>query len=358
MSRSQIHRGALSLAVLLLTSAINRAEEWQLLPFIKADSANPCLAPRAESEFQSPIGGRVRWEEAHVFNPAAVVRNGRVWLIYRAQDKAGVSRLGLASSRDGLHFQRRSAPVLYPANDDQRKYEEVGGCEDPRVVEDEKGRYLLTYTGYDGKTARLLTATSRDLVHWEKHGPAFEGELLNEWTKSGAIVCRQMGQRFVATKVNGKYWMYFRDSKFLLAHSDDLIHWQAVMDAQGHPRSMIEARPGKFDSDLIEPGPQALLREDGILLLYNGVNAKVGGDPNLPVGNFASGQLLFDAHDPTRVIRRSDEYFLKPDRPYEITGQVGNVCFIEGLVQFNGKWFLYYGTADSKIAVAVRPQQK
>lgn len=328
--------------------------DWQLLPFVKVDVANPCLAPRAESVFNSPLGGMVNWEEAHVFNPAAVVRQGRIWLVYRAQDKAGISRLGLASSRDGLHFQRHPIPVVFPAQDAQRIYEEAGGCEDPRIVEDEAGSYLLTYTGYDGKTARLLTASSRDLIHWEKHGPAFQGEMLNEWTKSGAIVCRQVGPRFVAAKINGQYWMYFRDSKFLLAHSTDLFHWEVVTDAQGKPRSIVNARPGKYDSDLIEPGPQALLRDDGILLLYNGVNAKVGGDPKLPAGNFAAGQLLFDRHDPSHELRRSDTYFLTPDRPYEITGQVGNVCFIEGLVQFKGDWFLYYGTADSKIAVAVR----
>jgi predicted GH43/DUF377 family glycosyl hydrolase len=46
---------------------------------------------------------------------------------------------------------------------------------------------------------------------------------------------------------------------------------------------------------------------------------------------------------------------MKPEKKYEITGQVNQVCFLEGMVPFNGKWFLYYGTADSKIAVAVHP---
>jgi predicted GH43/DUF377 family glycosyl hydrolase len=45
---------------------------------------------------------------------------------------------------------------------------------------------------------------------------------------------------------------------------------------------------------------------------------------------------------------------MKPDNIYEISGQVGHVCFAEGLVNYKGKWFLYYGTADSKIAVAVK----
>ena len=347
-------RPSLLLGLVAHALAAGPTDDWQLVPFTKVDAANPCLSPTSASEFDAPGGTRVKWEEAHVFNPAAVVRHGQVWILYRAQDRAGTSRLGLASSRDGLHFQRRPTPVLYPAKDAMEAFESVGGCEDPRVVEDEKGHYLLTYTGYDGKTARLMTATSKDLIHWTKHGPAFEGEMREEWTKSGAIVCRQVADRFVATKLQGKYWMYFRDSKFLLAHSTDLIHWQTVLDESGKPRSILGGRPGKFDSDLVEPGPQAILRDDGILLLYNGVNAKSGGDPRLPAGNFAAGQLLFDKADPSRVLKRSDDFFLTPDRPYEITGQVGNVCFIEGLVRFHGDWFLYYGTADSKVAVAVR----
>ena len=64
----------LLVVLLAFAAAISRADDWQLLPFVKADAANPCLAPRPESEFDSPLGGRVKWEEAHVFNPAVAVR--------------------------------------------------------------------------------------------------------------------------------------------------------------------------------------------------------------------------------------------------------------------------------------------
>jgi predicted GH43/DUF377 family glycosyl hydrolase len=50
---------------------------------------------------------------------------------------------------------------------------------------------------------------------------------------------------------------------------------------------------------------------------------------------------------------RTASYFITPDKDYEKVGEVNNVCFVEGLVYFKEKWFLYYGTADSKIAVAV-----
>ena len=64
---------------------------------------------------------------------------------------------------------------------------------------------------------------------------------------------------------------------------------------------------------------------------------------------------MFDLNDPTKLIDRLDDYFLTPDKPYELKGQVNRVCFIEGMVPFKGKWFLYYGTADSKIAAAIGP---
>ena len=95
------------------------------------------------------------------------MRDGKVYLIYRAEDTigkyAGTSRIGLAESSDGLHFTRHPAPVLYPDNDAQKKYEWEGGCEDPRVVEDSNGVYYMTYTAFDGKTARMLIASSSDL---------------------------------------------------------------------------------------------------------------------------------------------------------------------------------------------------
>jgi predicted GH43/DUF377 family glycosyl hydrolase len=62
----------------------------------------------------------------------------------------------------------------------------------------------------------------------------------------------------------------------------------------------------------------------------------------------------FDKENPYKLIDRMDGYFIHPDKPYEKTGEVNEVCFVEGLVYFRDQWLLYYGTADSKIAVAVK----
>jgi predicted GH43/DUF377 family glycosyl hydrolase len=116
---------------------------------------------------------------------------------------------------------------------------------------------------------------------------------------------------------------------------------------------VLSPRKGKFDSDLVEPGPPAMLTAEGILLIYNSRNIPAIGDATLKEGTYAASQALFSKDDPAKLIKRMDNYFMKPDRPYEIEGQVNEVCFLEGLVRFKNRWFLYYGTADSKIAVAV-----
>jgi predicted GH43/DUF377 family glycosyl hydrolase len=338
-------------------SEIESFKDWALLDFIKADSINPVLKPSSDQIFFSALNRKeIRWEEKNVLNPSAVVKNGKVYLIYRAQDSLMTSRLGLAVSDDGLHFTKEPSPVLYPDRDNMQQYEWKGGVEDPRIVEGEDGTYILTYTSYDGRTARLCLASSKDLKTWTKHGLVLgEGKYKNTWSKSGAIVSRLEGGRIVAIKIKDKYWMYFGDTDLFMATSDDLIHWEVVENDESRKMiSVLQPRPGYFDSRLVEPGPYALLREQGIILIYNSSNALNYNDPDLPAFTYTAGQALFDKENPFKLIDRLDDYFIYPDKPYEISGEVNNVCFVEGLVYFRDKWFLYYGTADSKIAVAIK----
>jgi len=355
-------------------------KSWTLGPFVKVDSVNPIMGYVDSVTFMGPIQKTlVKWEAKDVFNPAAVVRNGKIYLLYRAEDSigklAGTSRIGLAVSDNGLTFKRYPKPVLYPENDKYKEYEWQGGTEDPRVVQDDSGTYYMTYTAWNGDRTRLFVATSKNLVNWTKHGSAFrkayKGKYFNIFTKSGAIVSRRVGDKFVATKINGKYWMYFGDTDIFLAHSEDLINWTPIEKDKGQiPDSIdnrygkaslfaaLKPRKGKFDSRLVEPGPFALVTKKGILLIYNSKNSKEYGDTTLPAGTYAAGQALFDINNPEKLIARTPSYFMKPDKPYEITGQVNNVTFVEGLAYFHNKWFLYYGTADTKIAVAVYTPQK
>ena len=349
-------------------------KEWAFTNFEKVDSLNPILKPSAKLTFECPIAKKpIQWEERNVLNPSAVVKGDSVYLFYRAQDKSGTSRIGLATSSDGLHFKKASAPVFYPDNDlmktkewNYKKFskepyiEDCSNCyfdgvEDPRIVETADHTYIMTYTAYDGKTARLSLASSKDLLSWTKHGLVLKGEKYKDsWSKSGAIIVALKEGKPVAKKINGKYWMYFGDTNLFLATSDNLINWDICENEENKKMiSVLHPRMGYFDSRLVEPGPYALYKEEGILLIYNSSNAANFNDPNLPKFTYAAGQALFDKNAPHKLIDRTESYFIHPDKDYEKVGEVNEVCFVEGLVHFKDKWFLYYGTADSKIAVAV-----
>jgi predicted GH43/DUF377 family glycosyl hydrolase len=354
-----ITAGVISALLLQRVIAVD-APATELGSFSRPENVKPVIEPNKDSVFDCPMRGTpVHWEALHTFNPAAIVRDGKVYLLYRAEDDTGsmtigghTSRLGIAESEDGLHFKRNPAPVLFPAVDDQKPNEWTGGCEDPRLVEAPDGSYVITYTQYTGGRVRLGIATSSDLVHWKKHGPAFAKTLGGKYAdlkcKSAAIITKLDGGRLKAARVNGKYWMYFGEGTIFLASSDNLVDWTVQEDAQGNKLSLLSPRGGHFfDSDLAEGGPPAILTNKGIVVLYNGKS--VGGG-----GAYAGGQAIFDATNPARLLSRADEPFYKPELPFEKTGQyAAGTTFIEGLVYFKNKWFLYYGCADSKVGVAV-----
>jgi predicted GH43/DUF377 family glycosyl hydrolase len=340
------------------SQAQNRA--WTLGPFERPEGVNPIFTPDPGPTFEDPMRGTtVRWQEMATFNPAAVVRDGKVYVLFRAEDQTGemeigghTSRIGLAESEDGLHFTRRPTPVLYPADDTQRPNEWPGGVEDPRIVQSEDGTYILTYTQWNREIPQLAVATSTDLITWEKHGPLFPD--MGHESKSGAILTRVEGDQLVATRINGRYWMYWGVPAVYMATSDDLIHWEEVRNEFGELVRVINPRPGYFDAWLVEAGPPAVLTDDGIVVLYNAGNSGEFGDPALRNRVYSAGQALFDRDNPMKMVDRTDHPFLKPEHDYERTGQyVSGTTFVEGLVPFEGRWYLYYGTADSRVGVAV-----
>jgi beta-1,2-mannosidase len=287
-----------------------------------------------ETPIISPQGDG--WESAGTFNPAVILKDGKFVMLYRAQDKAGTSRLGYAESSDGIHFTRRSQPVFSPEQD----YEKNGGVEDPRLVQF-GDTYYLTYTGYNKKDAQLCLATSKDLIHWQRAGvilPAYKGNWNVRWTKSGAIV---------PEKIAGKYWMYFlgtsadNNDQTGLASSTDLLHWT---EATSMP--VLPVRAGKFDSRVAEPGPAPIITTKGIVLIYNGADDKLV---------YGTGVAVFDRNDPRRLVWRIDAPIFVPEKPWEKVGQVPNVVFVEGMVREGKRYLFYYGGADTNVGVTEAP---
>jgi predicted GH43/DUF377 family glycosyl hydrolase len=368
-------RYGLGLFVLSMTMSsplCAQAQDWQLGPFRRAADA-PVIRPDRAAVFTDPISGlAVHWEALHTFNPAATIApDGSVAVLYRAEDDSGTmqigghtSRLGLALSKDGVHFVQEPTPVFMMDNDAQKVNEYPGGVEDPRIVQSEDGLYVMTYTQYarDRGVYTIGLATSRDLHHWAKYGPLFQNDARfgKVVYKSAAIVTRLDRGRLVATKTHGKYWMYWGEITVRVATSDDLLHWTVVNDAKtSEPLVVLRARPGRFDSGFPETGAPPVLTKDGIVFLYNGKNASPeqgDSDTSLGAGAYSVGEALFAASDPVKLLQRSEKPVFQPEMPFEKTGQyAAGTTFAEGLVAFRGQWFLYYGTADTFVGVATAP---
>ncbi|OYD44876.1 hypothetical protein CHU00_14765 [Sphingobacterium cellulitidis] len=345
---------------------------WTLGGFERPQGVNPIISPDSTTTFLDPMSDSlIRWEENDTFNPGAVVKDGKVYVLYRAEDKYGIgigfrtSRLGLAESKDGIHFTQHKEPVLFPAKDDQKEFEWPGGIEDPRLAVTEDGTYVVFYTQWNRDVPRLGVATSKDLINWQKHGPIFRNakyqKVFNEGHKSASIVTKIKNDKLVITKIDGKYFMYWGEHGVSGATSTDLINWEPILNEEGNLAKFIKPREGYFDSALTECGPPAVMTDKGILLLYNGKNHnnKVLADPRFNLGTYSAGQVLFSSKNPTEVIQRMDVPFLRPMEDFEKSGQYKDgTVFLQGLTYFKNKWFLYYGCADSKVGVAIYDPSK
>jgi predicted GH43/DUF377 family glycosyl hydrolase len=176
--------------------------------------------------------------------------------------------------------------------------------------------------------------------------------------------------------------MYWGEGTCFAATSPDLVRWTPLQFDAGADRylthnpagsagawdihrvlgqrvlrPLLFPRPGRFDSLLVEPGPPAVLTDEGVVLIYNGAQATLAGDGTSLEVAYQPGQALFDARDPMSPVARCETPFMFADELEQREGQVDNVCFAQGLVLLDRTWFLYYGMADSRIGCATAPLQ-
>jgi len=353
-------------AILFFSACTVKPSVFDQLSYFYKPVNYPVLSHDSTAVFYDSLKNEtVRWKKADVFNPAAIVKNDSVYVLSRCEDNPAAalggrtSRIGISASADGIHFNSFPGPVLYPAKDAFQQYDYPGGCEDPRLVQTEDGLYVLAYTSWNYKVPRLSIAFSKDLFHWEKKGPAFakayNHRFLDTASKSASMVTRMENNKLVLAKIAGKYWMYWGERFVNLAWSENLYDWYPLTDKDGFLKKTMQTRPHFFDSDLDECGPPALVTDRGVMLIYNGKNANgTSADPMLPKGTYSTGQVFFDPKNLQTILTRSDEPFLKPGLPHEMSGQyAAGTTFAEGLVYYKKKWFLYYGTADSFVGVAI-----
>ncbi|MDO9536542.1 MAG: hypothetical protein Q7J85_14735 [Bacillota bacterium] len=294
--------------------------------------ANPILTPLEEND----------WENKYVLNCGAIRLQGSVYIFYRAVGDDGISRIGLALSKNGIQIDERlSEPVFAPAHESEKM-----GCEDPRLIAIE-GRVYMLYTAYDGITPQIALASMsiEDMVNrrwqkWHRHGLAFPG-----FPNKDAVL---FPERF-----QGKLAMYHRIAPSIwVTLSDD---FSTPWPRMGHKIVMGSRSGMMWDAVKIGAGAQPLKTRHGWLLIYHGVDYSFC---------YRLGVFLTSLDDPAELIYRSPNSILEPEQSYEVgvSGQswVPNVVFTCGAVpardtdilEDDDEILVYYGGADTIIGVA------
>jgi predicted GH43/DUF377 family glycosyl hydrolase len=260
--------------------------------------------------------------------------NGQYLLLVRVEDRRGFSHLCAARSNNGItDWIIDQKPTFEPWPE---KYpEEIWGMEDPRVtwIED-PGLWVITYTAYSQAGPLVSLATTTDFHNFERLGPVMPPE-----DKDAAVF---------PVKFKGRYAMLHRPvamfpgagAHIWISYSPDLKHW-------GDHQLVIPAkRGGWWDANKIGLAPPPLQTPEGWLILYHGVRQTVSGSI------YRLGLALLDLDDPTRVLRRSDRWVFGPDASYEREGDVDGVVFPCGWIAQGDEIKLYYGGADTCVALA------
>jgi predicted GH43/DUF377 family glycosyl hydrolase len=338
----------LCLVFLVVTLLWRTKKPTQHYPSLERLSNNPILRPLAEHG----------WESAAVFNPAAVVDGGRVHLFYRALGGDGVSRIGYASSSDGIHFDERLAEPVYdqgagfkpsppnsgqlyrPLSYDTDQYASGGGwggCEDPRAVTIDEHLYM-TFGIFESWESMRLALTSLPLVYlagkiwqWEPHTVMSPpGETHKNWV-------------LFPEKIGGKFAiLHALTPKISVEYLDSLDDLRANPIQSNNRRG---GREGHWDSFVRGAAAPPLKTKEGWLLFYHGM------DPAHPEIGYKLGAMLLDLNDPSKIVYRCSAPVLEPREWYENDWKPG-VVYGSGAAILGKDLFVYYGGGDKYIAAA------
>lgn len=265
-----------------------------------------------------------------IFNPGAVKYNNEYILICRIEMPNGRSSFVKAKSVDGYSFSVENKPILTP-EDHNNFYDYVNwGIEDTRITEID-GKYFLTYTGYSKHEPLVILSETEDFVSFKTFGPISEPS-----NKDCALF---------PSKIGDYYWKVDRPqagdrNDIWISKSPDLIHW-------GNYKMLMEPKQGTWEANKIGGSTPPIKTNDGWLMLYHGVRGF--GISSL----YKIGVVLLDLEDPSKVIGKSREPILAPEKNYERIGDVGNVVFTNGWIrEENGDIKIYYSGADMNICLA------
>lgn len=309
------------------------------------------------------------FETRAVLNPAVYQDGDNVHIIYRAIDEKYVSTLGYAKLTGPTTVTERwDHPFMVP----KLKAESMG-IEDPRIVKID-GCFYMTYVAHDGKNAVSYLATGDDLFNLGRNGMI-----------SPKIPYKEAGEIFRYQKLKDDYYFFeafykeYGGTNVLIWHKDcilfpEKINGQFMMlqrilpdiqliafDDPGQLKekyfwihfllddlagSVVLESQEKFEERNVGGGCPPIKTPDGWLMIYHGVQ-----ETNA-TRTYRACAALLDLKDPRKVIAKLPYPLFEPGNEAEHVGLVNNVVFPTGTSQFGDDLYIYYGAADTRIAVA------
>ncbi|MBM7551639.1 glycoside hydrolase family 130 protein [Thalassobacillus pellis] len=234
-----------------------------------------------------------------------------------------LSYIRIARSKDGYHFDIDDRPFLYPENE-----RESWGIEDPRVTQIDD-TYYIQYSAVSPEGIGVGLVSTKDFEDYERHGL-----MLHPENKDVAIF---------PEKIEGKYYTLHRPvpkgigrPEIWIAESENLIHW-------GNHQHLLGLSEDGWDNGRIGGGAVPFKTEEGWLEIYH------AADRN---DRYCLGAVLLDYKNPSRVLAKTEEPILVPEEDYEKAGFFGNVVFSCGVTVKEDTVRIYYGVADTSMAVA------
>lgn len=272
-----------------------------------------------------------------VFNGGATIYDDKVLLLIRCEDMCGFSHLTVATSEDGFtNWKIDKAPTMTP--DIEKHPEDFYGIEDPRIVkmedDDFKDQYAITYTSFSEAGPLVSLATTEDFKTFKRYGVVMPPE-----DKDASLFPRKFNGRYVLIHRPSPR-NYLTGAHMWISYSRDLKYW-------GDSAILIPSRRGSWwDAYKVGLGPQPIETPDGWLIIYHGVKTTASGSI------YRLGLALLDLEDPSKVIRRCNEWVFGPVEEYERIGDVRDVAFPCGVVVKGDQLIMYYGAADITMAIA------
>lgn len=304
---------------------------------MKRYAKNPIIT-RADIRSEDP---RLR-DVSSVFNPGGTTFGNKLLLLLRVQNRARETMFVKAISKDGLHFQISSSPV--EIINLQRCPHKIFHIYDPRICPLGTDGFYQILCAMDTEAGCFLGYfRTEDFDSLDFIGLASDAEVRNGVLFPGRKLRFERPNRISSDGVK-------TGDCIVCSRSDDFLNWQEIAP-------VFSGRPHYWD-ELIGSGPPPLKTRSGWLHIYHGVATHFGSE-NI----YQAGVSLQDLSEPWITVARGKYNILEPRESYELSGQVPNVVFpsaaiplasdAEGYVALDTPIYVYYGAADTCVALAI-----